>query len=106
MLCCLGQCAVELGAAFSDILDKDMPIVISNREHLVGTALLVQGHGNICQTPLCDAAMSINDGSPMGEAEREHMLHQLFARYGHEIEFVDGVFPALTEKLPAVVAES
>jgi hypothetical protein len=50
--------------------------------------------------------MSINDGSPLGDAERERRLTEAFAVCGHEIEFVDGVFPALTEKLPAVVAES
>lgn len=102
-MCCLGQIAEQRGIDREHLLEEGYP------SELRGDALpKIEGflatfyedpeegfvhpetgqRGWVGNTALAERAMGINDAEGCILAEREKMLTELFAEYGHELEFV------------------
>lgn len=94
MMCCLGQCALELGAKPSSIAAVGEPGDVDSdaREILTGV-LLYDDDGRVRETKLTGRAMEINDDASIEDGPREAKLSALFAKYGFQLSFVDGIAP-------------
>ncbi len=96
-MCCLGQVACQLGATKEEILGKPEPVWHENSKAMlfhVGDGVLAEQQGNYANeerwdnTGLSKDAMEINDNASLLPEDREKLLADLFAKEGHEIEFV------------------
>lgn len=87
-MCCLGQCAIQLGKTPYDILNKAMP-------HQIGKiTVLSKRHQNEdfpIDTQLSKRAAEINDDVTITLSEREKKLTRLFKRNHHDLVFVGEV---------------
>lgn len=96
-MCCLGFVSQALGAGTADLLGEAEPgeavksaASSGQRQRLLatlsaGTCDLVNEAGG--NTDLTIEAITINDDTQIGDAEREARLRQEFVRQGHDIEF-------------------
>lgn len=79
-MCCLGFCALQLGASADQIRGKMTP---SSAMLLFPELVDSDGTNNSFSAKAWD----INDRSTIGDLERERQLIALFERHGHTIEF-------------------
>jgi hypothetical protein len=104
MMCCLGQCAIQLGLKPEDIEGVGEPDEVSDKELLDGVISYLDKYSECwINTNLTRAAMSANDNEAIDDATREDRLVALFREEGeHTLRFVDGVAPwPLNLKEPA-----
>ncbi len=93
--CCIGFCAIQGGATEDMILER---YAIGSQagkpalcDTLRGSGLVEPGKG---ESPWISEAYDLNDAYGITEDERESQLIALFARQGHEIEFIGEGNPA------------
>jgi hypothetical protein len=101
MMCCLGQCAFQLGVPLKELLDQGEPAEIGYKATLEDEALIRESDyesGVISNGPFANAAMPINDDARINDQSREVQLISLGKNYGHTITFVDGVAPWFAEQ--------
>lgn len=91
-MCCLGHCALQLGAKPSEILDCGMPNEVTdkngNYKVLPVIAVAVNGQGYSRDSSLSEQAAEINDDDKLTQAQRERKLKTLFSKFKHKLEFV------------------
>lgn len=104
MMCCLGHCAIQLGATPEDIDDVGEPSDIPfgklsafskatpelNSDCIIAVATtsdLDNESGEYLTSELGNEAITINDDMNITREERESKLTALFARHGHELTF-------------------
>lgn len=88
--CCLGFCAEQLGIASEQLRGIGEPCDIEREPGEEPDGVLVftsDGYG-YHNTELTNSAISINDSDNLDDKEREQSLIALFAKHGHEIEFM------------------
>lgn len=84
-MCCLGQCALQLGATKEQILDAFGPTQLPMQLSFLS---IPSEDSGLTLTNLSIQAMNINDSNNFTPKNREELLIQAFARDGHELEFV------------------
>lgn len=83
-MCCLGHCALQLGAKKKDILDVGMPDFVK----FPLKVLTKKRNTVLFCTKLSNEAQKINDNSTITNEEREERLKKLFKKHKHTITFV------------------
>lgn len=84
-MCCLGHCALQLGATTKDITRKPMP-----HDVVINLPILVtkpNQYGLVGDSMLSKRAANINDDSTLSLTQREKKLKAVFKRNHHEIIF-------------------
>jgi hypothetical protein len=84
-MCCLGQCATQVGVRRDKIMEKPTPedIQFNDKRRI---PVLTTFDGNDSQ--LSEHAMRINDDESTTLVEKERLLKRLFSKFHHELEFV------------------
>lgn len=84
-MCCLGHCALQVGATASQIKNNGMPrntdvvLPVLSKKHKV--------YNFIIDTRLSEAAAKINDDVSITTNERERKLRSLFSKFKHKLVF-------------------
>jgi hypothetical protein len=87
-MCCLGFVTIQCGVPKRLALGRNAPQAVVRQYH-DRIPMLVR---NEVGTTLTHRAMAINDSRRLTDRQRERSLTELFAEYGHEIEF-SGKYP-------------
>lgn len=85
-MCCLGFCALQLGATKGEIRGESLPSDVG--KNLQGFNKFNKGYKGWNDTKLSSSAVAINDNSFTTDAEKIDLLTKLFKKYKHEIVFV------------------
>lgn len=90
-MCCLGQCALQVGIPKDDIFNWGEPLEILNIIEENPFVILIEGAFTTRQlnTELSKRAMAINDDVELNQTEREAGLQRIFQEYGHTINFIN-----------------
>lgn len=91
-MCCLGFCALQLGASEPAIRLYAEPKELAGAVGIINEVVVcTNGEGideeYVVNTELASRAMSVNDDAFITDAVREAALRSIFAQYGHTIEF-------------------
>lgn len=91
-MCCLGHCALQLGAKPKEIINCSMPNEITdkngNYKVIPVIAVKFSGEGYCRDSSLSEQAAEINDDKKLTQAQRERKLKTLFSKFKHKLEFV------------------
>lgn len=91
-MCCLGHCALQLGAKPKEIIECAMPneIADKNGEYKILPIITtkVSGQEYAEYSSLSEQAAEINDDDTLTQVQRERKLKSLFSKFKHELEFV------------------
>lgn len=84
-MCCLGQCASQLGVRRDKLLDASTPedIDFSDKRRI---PVLTKFNG--LDSQLSDHAVEINDDDKTTLEQKEKLLKRLFSKFKHQLEFV------------------
>lgn len=95
-MCCLGHVLQQCGVPESDMANKSVPsAMVGTFLHKIPPFLLEKSSNNPAlmeDSRTCTEAMSINDCDTYSDKTREKCLIKLFAKAGHELEFVGEYF--------------
>jgi hypothetical protein len=98
MMCCLGQCAFELGVSLEKLEDVGEPADVCDEEDaLIFGRLLNDEEDWGRQSKFSNEAIGINDNEAITDKLREELLTKLAVNHGHTVTFVDGVAPWFAE---------
>ena len=94
-MCCLGHCALQLGAKKSEIDGQAMPkdILDKNDAFKYVPILNVKKGEFINDSKLSEQAATINDDDKLTTEQRERKLKSLFSKFKHSITFVGKAVP-------------
>lgn len=85
-MCCLGQCANQLGVRKQKLLDRSTPedidFVLYKKRNI--PVLTILGH----DSKFSMHAIEINDESNTTLEQKEKLLKRLFSKFKHQVEFV------------------
>lgn len=95
-MCCLGQCALQLGYEKHYLLNIGEPMELPVIEEIPDYEILhgvdnrsYGGNDQYYNTDLSTKAMDINDNTKTTPEEKEEELIELFEEYGHTIKFIN-----------------
>lgn len=88
-MCCLGQCARQLGYDTDHLLYLPSPSCIPTSIRFEHDIFSLRSGLTTYNSGLSDAAMRINDNDSFSQKEREDKLTQLFKQSGHSITFIN-----------------
>jgi hypothetical protein len=91
-MCCLGFCALALGAKREQILGVGEPCDAGFIPRLTYTARDFEDDGN-SNTPAAVAAITVNDDDGTNDTDREDQLTKILGAVGLDLEFVGPVRP-------------
>lgn len=83
-MCCLGFCAIQLGAPKTSLLGMGMPYSLKKAYPVISKLVI----GKVESTQLSIQAADINDDDSTTSDEKITKLTTLFKKFGHEIIFV------------------